>query len=141
MTKLPQLISAFGQSGFEGILKQTISELGNELPLQAGLAAGSYALEKPLDVMVISTTETPDCIETKIGIFYKSLMPGCACAGDPTVEDEQNEHITVLVSIGKKLPKPPSSYWKIEFAVFIHHLNRSCEDPNYHSPADGDPGC
>jgi len=102
MTTLPQLISACGQPEFEDVLKKAIAELGNKLPLQVGLAAGSYALEEPLEVMVISTIEKPNCIEAKVGIFYKSLMPGCACAGDPTVEDEQNEHITVLVSINKK---------------------------------------
>ena len=99
---LPQLISACGQPEFEDVLKQTISGLGNELPLQAGLAAGSYALEDPLEIMVISTSETEECIKAKVGIFYESLTPGCACAGDPTVESEQNEHITVLVSIDKQ---------------------------------------
>jgi hypothetical protein len=102
MSQLPAVLATWGQSGFEEVLKKTIVELGSKLPLQAGLAAGSYALEEPLDVMMISTTEKPDCIEAKVGLFYESLTPGCACAGDPTVESEQNEYITVLVSINKQ---------------------------------------
>ena len=34
--------------------------------------------------------------------FYTSLTPGCACAGDPTVESEQHEQVMVLVSINRK---------------------------------------
>jgi hypothetical protein len=102
MTKLPQLIDAFGQPDFEYVLKKSIAGLGSELPLQKGLAAGSFALEDPLEVMMISTLEKDTHIEAKVGIFYESLTPGCACAGDPTVESEQNEHITVLVSIDKQ---------------------------------------
>ena len=84
------------------MLKKELAQPGKELPLQAGLTAGSYALEGPLAILVISTSETPDCIDAKVDIFYESLTPGCACAGDPTVESEQNEHITVLVSIDKQ---------------------------------------
>jgi hypothetical protein len=103
MIRLQRALAMWGRPEFEDILKESIRQLDSkELPLQAGLAAGSYALDKPLDVMVISATEKKDSIETKIGIFYRSLLPGCACAGDPTVESEQNEHITVLVSIDKE---------------------------------------
>ncbi len=102
MTTLPAVLAAWGQSQFEAVLKTALAELGSELPLQAGLAAGSFALEEPLEVMVISSSETPDCIEAKVGIFYESLTPGCACAGDPTVESENTEHITVLVNIDKQ---------------------------------------
>ncbi len=102
MTTLPSVLAVWGQPEFEHILKEAIAGLGRALPLQAGLAAGSYALEKPLDVMVISTMEKPHCIEAHVGIFYESLTPGCACAGDPTVESENTEHITVLVSIDKQ---------------------------------------
>jgi hypothetical protein len=105
MATLPAVLSAWGHSEFGSVLKKAIPELGNTLPLQAGLAAGSYALEEPLEVMVISTSEKPDCIEAKVGIFYKSLTPGCACAGDPTVESESTEYITVLARIDKQTAK------------------------------------
>ena len=101
MIQLTTVLDSWGKPGFAAALKKAIAGLGGELPLQAGLAAGSYALEKPLEVMVISTAEKPGCIEAKVGIFYESLTPGCACAGDPTVESEQSEHVTVLVSIDR----------------------------------------
>jgi hypothetical protein len=99
--KLPAVLAMWGQPEFKDVLRRAIAGLGTALPLQEGLSAGSYALEEPLEVMVIDTVERPDCIEAKVGIFYNSLTPGCACAGDPTVESAQNEHITVLVSIDK----------------------------------------
>ena len=102
MAQWTDILTAWGRPDFEEVLKKALVETGSELPLQAGLAAGSYALDDPLDVMVISTSEKKDRIEAKVGVFYKSLMPGCACAGDPTVEDEQNEHITVRVSIDRQ---------------------------------------
>jgi hypothetical protein len=102
MIRLQRALAMWGRPEFEDILKESIRQLDSkELPLQAGLAAGSYALDKPLDVMVISATEKKDSIETKIGIFYRSLLPGCACAGDPTAEDEENEYCVVIVSIDK----------------------------------------
>jgi len=100
MTQLAQVIAAWGQPDFEDVLKEAIGRLGSELPLQAGLSSGSYALEKPLEVLAISSCEKPDCIEAMVGIFYESLTPGCA--GDPTVESENTEHITVLVTINKQ---------------------------------------
>ncbi len=102
MVQMKQVLEAWGQPEFENALKSAISRLGNtDLPLQAGLAAGSYALDAPLNVMLISASERAGSIVAKVGIFYRSLMPGCACAGDPTVEDEQNEHCTMLVTIDK----------------------------------------
>ena len=102
MIQLPHVVEQWEQPEFRAVLKEALAELGHALPLQAGLSAGSYALEKPLDVMVISTSGINGCIEAKVAIFYPSLMPGCACAGDPTVEDQQTERITVLVSIDQK---------------------------------------
>ena len=35
-------------------------------------------------------------------LFYTSRTPGCACAGDPTVESEQTEQCLVGVRIDKQ---------------------------------------
>lgn len=102
MIRLQKALSMWGRPEFEEVLKESLRQLDSkELPLQDGLSAGSYALDKPLDVMMIGATEKKDSIEIKIGIFYRSLMPGCACAGDPTVEGEENEYCVVMVSIDK----------------------------------------
>lgn len=103
MTRMQTALAAWGGPDFEDELKTAIGQLdAADLPLQAGLAAGSHALEMPLDIMLIHASETAGVIEAKVGIFYRSLMPGCACAGDPTVEDEQNEYCTVLARIDKQ---------------------------------------
>ena len=85
------------------LLKKSITELGaDSLPLQQGLTAGSYALDDSIEAVILSKKEQPDAIEVKAQIFYTSRTPGCACAGDPTVESEQTEQCTVLVRIDKQ---------------------------------------
>jgi hypothetical protein len=70
--------------------------------LQKGLTAGSYALDDQLTVLVTAVSDNESSIEVKTSIFYTSLTPGCACPGDPTVEDEQLEQCEVLVTIDKR---------------------------------------
>jgi hypothetical protein len=102
MNTLPKSVKAWNSERFEPTFKAELPMLGKALPLQEGLTSGSYALEEPLEVSILQRTADDEFIRVKVGIFYNSLMPGCACAGDPTVEDTQNEHITVLVSINRK---------------------------------------
>ena len=102
MNTLPKSFKSWGRDGFETVFKEELPTLGKVLPLQKGLSVGSFAVEDSVEVMVISKTADDEFIRIKAGIFYTSLMPGCACAGDPTVEDTQNEHIIVLVSINRK---------------------------------------
>ncbi len=103
MVRMTHVLKAWGKSGFSEVLVDELGRLNeDELPLQAGLAAGSYSLARPLEIMVIGTDEKTDTIEAKVGIFYRSLIPGCACEGDPTVEDEQNEYCIVRVTIDKQ---------------------------------------
>ena len=102
MIRLQSVLDAWGRPDFEDRLTAALGQLDTDiLPLQEGLAMGSYALSQPLKTMLIHTEEGSGCIEAKVGIFYHSLMPGCACAGDPTVEDEQNEYCEVLVKLDK----------------------------------------
>ena len=102
MSRLPESRNAWDTPAFEATFKRELPTLGHALPLQQGLSAGSFAVEDSAQVMIISRSADNDFIRIKAGIFYTSLTPGCACAGDPTVESEQNEHITVLVSIDRK---------------------------------------
>lgn len=102
MPSLPKSLEAWDTPVFEVTVKGELPTLGNELPLQQGLSAGSFAVAESVEVMIISQTADKDFIRIKTGLFYKSLMPGCACSGDPTVEDTQNEHVTVLVTINRK---------------------------------------
>ncbi len=102
MNRMPKARAAWGRPGFKTALLDELGQLrADELPLQAGLASGSHALENPRQCMVIAVEETAESIRAKVGIFYSSVMPGCACAGDPTVEDERNEYCMVQVIIDK----------------------------------------
>jgi hypothetical protein len=84
-------------------LKKSIEALDSEsLPLQQGLAAGSYALAHSIEAVILSTKEQSDAIEVKTQVFYTSRTPGCACAGDPTVESEQTEQCLVRTRIDKQ---------------------------------------
>ncbi|MDF7798642.1 hypothetical protein P4C99_04160 [Pontiellaceae bacterium B1224] len=102
MVALPESLKAWNRGSFDAVFKSELPRIGKALPLQEGLTSGSYALESPLDVVILQKTADDETIRVKASIFYQSLMPGCACAGDPTVEDTQNEHITMLVSINRK---------------------------------------
>ena len=99
MIHLSQSLAAWGSPEFDAALKAELAALGSELPLQAGLTAGSYAVEDSVEVVILSTAATSEAIEVKAMLFYQSLTPGCACAGDPTVESEQTEQVTVRVEI------------------------------------------
>jgi hypothetical protein len=103
MKKLQDALNAWGRPDFDAVLKKSIAALdGEALPLQQGLAAGSYALDDSIEAVILSTKELPNAIEVKAQIFYTSRTPGCACAGDPTVESEQTEQCLVLIHIDKQ---------------------------------------
>ena len=103
MTKLQDALNAWGRPDFIAVFKKSIAALGGDtLPLQQGLAAGSYAMDDAIEAVVLSTREQPGTIEVKMQLFYTSRTPGCACAGDPTVESEQTEQCLVGVRIDKQ---------------------------------------
>ncbi|QBG48514.1 hypothetical protein EGM51_14300 [Verrucomicrobia bacterium S94] len=102
MTTLPKSVRAWDSCDFDTIFKAELPTLENALPLQQGLSSGSFAVADSVEVMIISQSSDEEFIQVKVGLFYESLTPGCACAGDPTMESEQNEHVTVLVSINRK---------------------------------------
>jgi hypothetical protein len=87
MNTMQKSLAAWRRHEFEAIFKAELPTFGSQLPLQAGLTSGSYALEDPLEIMMLQQSADDEFIRIKVGIFYNSLTPGCACAGDPTVED------------------------------------------------------
>lgn len=103
MIQLKDARNAWGRPDFEAVLKKSIAALdGDVLPLQQGLAAGSYALDDAIEAVILRTEEQAAAIEVKVQIFYTSLTPGCACAGDPTVGSEQIEQCLVRIRIDKQ---------------------------------------
>lgn len=101
MIRLPQSCATWGTPAFGPALKAELAKQGSALPLQEGLTAGSFAMEDAVEVLILNTAETDTSIEVKVMLFYQSLTPGCACAGDPTVESEQTERVTALVTINR----------------------------------------
>lgn len=103
MTQLQDALRTWGQPDFEAVLKKSIAALNTDaLPLQQGLAAGSFAMDNSIEAVILSAAEQPAFIEVKAQIFYTSRTPGCACAGDPTVESEQTEQCLVQIRIAKQ---------------------------------------
>ena len=102
MPTLSKALAAWGTPGFDAVLKEEVRQLGVEgLPLQEGLAQGSYTSGDNLQVSVIGAVETAHALEAKAGLFYTSILPGCACEGDPTPMSDLPEYCEVSIVIDK----------------------------------------
>ena len=89
MIQLTKAVSAWGSDTFAETLKQEILQMDSGLlPLQQGLAHGSYASDKNLTVIILQVTENTDSIQVKTGIFYTGCNAGSCCADDPTPIEE-----------------------------------------------------
>ncbi|OGI38548.1 MAG: hypothetical protein A2V91_05890, partial [Candidatus Muproteobacteria bacterium RBG_16_64_10] len=83
--------------------KKEIEQLdANLFPLQQGLSAGNYVLGDKFSVMILGVSEDEGFIHAKAGIFYNSILAGCACADDPTPISELSEYCEVRLDIDKK---------------------------------------
>ncbi len=103
MHRLIKAFNAWGTSEFTNVLKKEIEHLdANLLPLQQGLSAGNYVVGDKFSVMVLDTSEDENFIHARAGIFYNSIIGGCACADDPTPVSELNEYCVVRLDIDKK---------------------------------------
>jgi len=102
MIKLSKALGAWQTSAFNSILKDEIEQLDAEkLPLQQGLTQGDYATGDNFSAMIISASETPNCIRVKTGVFYTSITAGCSCADDPTPIGEFSEYCEVQFDIDR----------------------------------------
>jgi len=100
--RLEKSLDAWGTPALKSVLKQELEQSGVEqLPLVEGMTHGSVPLDDTVEVMVQSVSETDEAICAKVGIFYKSVIAGCACADDPTPTDEVNEYCEVRLEIDK----------------------------------------
>lgn len=102
MPRLIRSLQAWGTHAFESTLKAELMALGTELlPLEQGLRTGSVALSDKLGVMVLDAGETPSEIRVRAGIFFTSIIAGCACADDPTPVNENAEYVEVDLRIDR----------------------------------------
>lgn len=98
--RLTRSLRTWGTPGFTHALKREVEQLEHDaLPLQRGLAMGSHVLDNPVSAMVINASETDGIIRAKVGIFYSSILAGCACADDPTPVNENSEYCVVRFDI------------------------------------------
>jgi hypothetical protein len=101
MILLDKALRVWGKPVFEAVLKQELAQSADLLPLQRGLTHGSYVTDDPITVAINSVAETQESICIKVGIFYRGVMGGCACADDPTPVSESNEYCEVQLEIDR----------------------------------------
>jgi hypothetical protein len=100
---LPRSLATFGTADFEATLKEELVQLDEgDLPLQQGLRTGNAPVAGGRDVLILRVSETPQSIEIRAGIFYRSIIAGCSCADDPTPIDENTEYCEVEIVIDRK---------------------------------------
>ncbi len=103
MAHLFKTLNAWGTGDFDAALRKEIEELkAEQLPLQQGLSAGSYALGDRFEAMVIGAHEHDGVIRARVGIFYSGIIAGCSCADDPTPVEPQPEYCEVQVDIDRE---------------------------------------
>jgi hypothetical protein len=100
--RLTDSVRAWGTPAFNEVLRREVEQLNSDhLPLHQALSVGSHVLEDTLSAMVIAAAESEGAIRAKVGLFYASLLTGCACADDPTPVNENSEYCVVQLDIDK----------------------------------------
>lgn len=57
---------------------------------------GGHIDEQMFSVMVLSTRETPDAIEARVGVFFREILAGCNCSEDPVGSEAYGELIVKI---------------------------------------------
>ncbi|KTG16334.1 MULTISPECIES: hypothetical protein [unclassified Guyparkeria] len=77
----------------ESVFKEELAAMApDELPLQRGMAHGSVADGERLSAMVIRADIDADHVRIRAGLFFSSVVAGCACHNDPTPMAEEAEY-------------------------------------------------
>lgn len=102
MIRLTKALAAWGTPEFTATLKYELEHLPPDaLPLQAGLSASSYVIDRGITAMVIDAREHAGRVRATVGIFYSGILGGCACADDPTPVNENSEYCVVQLDIDR----------------------------------------
>ena len=103
MPSLKRTLAAWQQDAFTETLNTELNQLAaGVIPLQQCLRQGSHVVEdEDYRFMLISSEEGTDAIELKIGVFFNSVIAGCACADDPTPMDTCSEYGEFLIRLDK----------------------------------------
>jgi hypothetical protein len=99
---LPESLAAWQTPAFAATFCREVAQLGHGiLPLQQVLAMGSHVVERPPQVMLLSSNSSPRHLEIRAGVFFSSVIAGCNCADDPTPQEENNEYGELLFRIDR----------------------------------------
>ncbi len=102
MLQLTRSLAAWQTDRFDDTFKDEVASLDMEqLPLQRALTQGSYASKRDIKVTINTVSETREELQVRAGIFFSSILPGCACSDDVAPESVYPEFCTVLVVIDK----------------------------------------
>ena len=104
MIDLSEILAAWDTPGREAALKRALEGLDAAgLPLlQQALTQGSQVMAEPFQVMVLTTVETEDGLEARVGVFFTSLLGGCQCADDPTPLEPLPEYAQIKITIQRE---------------------------------------
>ena len=103
MIDLREILAAWDTPGREAALKRALEGLDAAgLPLQQALTQGSQVTAEPFQVMVLTTAETEDALEARVGVFFTSLIGGCQCADDLTPLESLPEYAQIEVTIQRE---------------------------------------
>jgi len=113
MHDLQRSLRAFGTPDFPAVLREELAALGPDaLGLQQEISAGNTALSDGIGIMILHHLETSDTVQVRAGVFFTSILGGCACADDPTPENENAEYCEIEITIdrrsGEALARPAS---------------------------------
>ena len=99
---LPESLAAWQSPAFAATFCHEVARLEQgALPLQQALTMGSHVVERPPQVMLLSSNSSPRHLEIRAGIFFNTVIAGCNCADDPTPVEENNEYCELLFRIDR----------------------------------------
>lgn len=101
MLILEKSLAAWDSREFDAVFKTELAVQPAALPLQRGLARGSAVADAPVTVLVQRAEDAGQVLRVRAGIFYESLVGGCACTDDPTPESTYTEYCEIEVDIDK----------------------------------------
>ena len=95
-------LQAWNDPDFAQTLRAELLRSGALLgPLQQGMAHGSHALQDEVRLLVLQTEQDAARLRVKTGVCYSSIIPGCACEGDPTPLNALPEYVELRIDIDR----------------------------------------
>jgi len=98
-----QALRCWGSDEFPQYFKQAIQslELG-VLPLKDCCNHSAVIDQATIEPIILSSHETKDSVEIKIGVFFCEVLSGCACSDDPSqAKILENSYCELIISLNK----------------------------------------